>query len=232
MYLQYENSSGIANFNLLWPDNELQLISGNCTETTIDDNTRMINISFIPKSQVRWASSNGTWNTTQNATNDLYSWNFNITVTDRVDLKAWKNDEYGVYKFTSVTTDQDWVDVIAAPGFSDTSSVVTINYSSNHDFNMTIYFEENLTNTTWGSTISIADNVTILADTDPNDDITSDKQFQGIGEENAIDIFNDSGVFHNDNNSQTVQVQFRVYIPIGTQGGKYTARVATKIIQD
>jgi hypothetical protein len=29
-----------------------------------------------------------------------------------------------------------------------------------------------------------------------------------------------------------VNVQFNVYIPLGTHGGKYTARVATKIMQD
>ena len=56
--------------------------------------------------------------------------------------------------------------------------------------------------------------------------------FQGIEEVNAIDIFNDSGVFPTDDVSQTVNVQFNVYIPIGTLGGKYTSRVATKIAQD
>jgi len=128
--------------------------------------------------------------------------------------------------------DSDWVDVSVAPGTSDDSSVVAITYSSNYDFNMSIYFEENLTNVTWGDTIPIANNVSILGNTDPNDDIIADKQFQGIGEENAVDIFNVSGVFHSDDSSQTVNVQFNVYIPFGTHGGKYTARVATKIVQD
>jgi len=78
----------------------------------------------------------------------------------------------------------------------------------------------------------IANNVDILADADPNDDITSDITFLGIDEANAIDIFNNSGIFHNNNISQTVDVQFDVYIPLGTHGGKYAARVATKITQD
>ena len=232
IYLQYENTTGSANWNLIWPDDEVQLILANCTETIINSTTRIINISFKPRSQVRWAGGDGEWDTTQNTTNDPYSWNFNITVTDAADLKAWKKDEYGVYKFTSVQPASDWVDVLAEPGFSDTSSIVTITYSSNYNFNMSVYFEENLTNITWSDVIPIANSVYILAGADPNDDIISDKQFQGIDEINAIDIFNDSGAFSSDNISQTVDVQFSVYIPFGTSGGKYTARVATKISHD
>jgi hypothetical protein len=98
---------------------------------------------------------------------------------------------------------------------------------------MTIYFEENLTHTTMPTYyISIADNVTIKADADPNDDITADKNFTGILEANAVDIFNNSGIFQKNGTSQTVQVQFRVFVPFGTMSGKYTARVATKISHD
>jgi hypothetical protein len=232
MFLQYENITGTANFSMLWPNDEVQLILTNCTETIIDSITRLINFSFKPLSQVRWASSNYTWNSTGDAYNDPYSWNFNITVVDTIDIETCKVDEYGVYKYTLHSPNQDWVDVYAAPGFNDTSSVVTITYSSNYDFNMSIYFEENLYNSTYDETILIANNVDILADADPNDDITSDITFSGIGEANAVDIFNVSGFFQTDNVSQTVNVQFDVYIPIGTLGIKYTARVATKIVQN
>ncbi len=232
MFLQYENITGIANFTMLWPDDEVQLILINCTETIIDSTTRLINISFKPLSQVRWASSNNTWNSTGDAYNDPYSWNFNITVVDSTNRETWKINEYGIYKYTLHYLNQDWVDVYAAPGFSDTSSVVTITYSSNYNFNMSIYFEENLYNSTWDETIFIANNVDILAGIDPNDDITTDITFSGIGEANAVDIFNDSGIIPINNVSQTVLVQFDVYIPIGTLGVKYKARVATKVVQD
>ena len=96
---------------------------------------------------------------------------------------------------------------------------------------MTIFFEENLTNFTRGDFFSIENNVEILAGSDTNDDILTDITFLGIGEVNQVDIFNESGVFHNDNISQIVYVQFDVYIPFGTQAGKYTARVTTKIFQ-
>jgi len=232
MFLQYENKTGTASYRVLWPDDESQLVLANCTETIINATTRIINISFEPLSQVRWAGGDGTWDTTQDIVNDIYSWNFNISVVDSEGKNDSKIDEYGVYKFTSISPAENWVDVIASPGFSDTSSVVTITYSSNYDFNMTIYFEENLTNTSWGTNIPIANNVEILADADLNDDITTDITFLGIGQVNAVDIYNDSGIFSKNSVSQTVNVQFDIYIPLGTIGGRYTARVATKIIQD
>ncbi|EMR73388.1 protein of unknown function (DUF2341), partial [Thermoplasmatales archaeon SCGC AB-539-N05] len=175
---------------------------------------------------------NGVWNSSSNATNNLYSWNFNITVTDNSSAKAWKVDEYGVYKYTFIEPSQNWVGVTAIPGGNDTSSVVAVNYSSNYNFSMTIWFEENLTNQTWGTTIPIANNVDILNDTDSNDDInTGDITFNGIEEINAVDIFNTSGTFSKNNASQTVDVQFNVRIPIGTMWGEYIARIAVKIIQ-
>jgi hypothetical protein len=233
MHLQYENTTGTPIWRMIWPDDEAQIIQANCTETIINSTTRIINFSFIPGSQVRWSSSNNTWNTALNTTNDLYSWNFNITAEDATGKADWKQDEYGIYKYTSISADSDWVDVQALPGFSDDSSTVTLTYTSNYDYNLSIYFEENLTHTTLPSyNISIANNVEIKANTDPTDDITSDKTFNGIGETNSIDIINTSGAFQSNGTSQTVDVQFRVTIPIGTMGGKYTAKVATKISHD
>ena len=232
LFLQYENTTGTANWTLQWPDDEVQLIISNCTETIVSITTRIINISFKPLSQVHWACSNNTWISTDNVYNDLYSWNFNIIVIDTKDGEAFKVNEYGVYKYTSIYPAQDWVDVSALPGFNDSSNIVSITYSSNYNYNMTIYLEENLYNETRGVTIPIANNVKILADADLYDDITTDITFLGIGQSYAIDIFNESGIFNKNNVSQTVNVQFDVYIPIATLCGKYIARVATKIIQD
>ena len=126
---------------------------------------------------------------------------------------------------------QNWVDVKAPPGFTASSNVVNVTYSSNYDFNISIYFEENLTNLTSGEIIPIANNVYICADADLTDDITIDIMFSGIGELYAVDIINSSGIFHKNNSSQFVRVQFNVYIPFGTIHGEYTAHVATKIKQ-
>jgi len=229
MYLRYENVTGTASFKLLWPKNEVHLITGNCSQAIVNSTTRVIKISFKPLNQTRWASSNNTWNTTKNVTNDRFSWNFNITVIDTSGLKASKKDEYGIYKFASIIPEQNWVDVKAPPGYSATTNIVNVSYASNYDFNVSIFFEENLTNTTSGDFIPIANNVYILADADLYDDITSDMMFRGIKEENAVDIINTSGIFHRNGTSQIVQVQFSVYIPFGTNQGQYMAHVATKI---
>jgi hypothetical protein len=232
MHLQYVNTTGVASWEMLWPDDEVQLISASCTETIINMKTRIINITFKPLSQTRWASSNNTWDPTQNNTNDPYSWNFNITVTGATGFKTWTTGEYGIYKFSSILPEQDWVGIAALPGFSDTSNVVTITYSSNYNYKVSIYFEENLTNEVPSINISITNNVYILANADLNDDILADMVFGGIGEANAVEIINDSGIFNKNNISQTVHVQFNVYIPFGTIGGEYTAHVATKIKHD
>ncbi len=231
MYLRYENHTGTASFQMLWPDDEAQLVIENCSETIINSTTRVITISFRPFSQTRWAGSNNTWDTTANVTNDPYSWNFNITATDVSGLKAWKRDEYGIYKFAAIQPQQNWVDVSAPPGYLVPTNVVNVTYSSNYDFNISIYFEENLTNVSSGGIITIANNVHIRADADLYDDITADMIFNGIGEANAIEVINTSGGFHNNNISQVVRVQFNVYIPFGTIRGQYTAHVATKIKQ-
>jgi hypothetical protein len=229
MYLRYENVTGNASFKLLWPKNEVKLITGNCSQTIVNSSTRIIKISFKPLNQTRWACSNNTWDVTKNTTNDPFSWNFNITAIDMSNLKATKKDEYGIYKFATILPEKNWVDVEAPPGYFATTNIVNVTYSSNYNFNISIYFEENLTNATSGDILPIANNVYICANTDLTDDITADMMFQGIRETNAIEIINTSGIFHKNNTSQVVQVQFNVYIPFGTNQGQYTAHVATKI---
>lgn len=231
MYLRYENTSGNATYSLLWPANEVQLLPENCSESIINSTTRVVRFWFKPLSQVRWACSNNTWDSAYNTTNDPFSWNFNITAIDLSGLKSWKRDEYGVYKFATIQPQQDWVDVRAPPGYTAPTSAVNVTYSSNYDFNISVYFEENLTNVSSGGIIPIANNVYIRADADLYDDITADIMFNGIGEANAIEIINASGVFQKNNISQVVRVQFNVYIPFGTIRGHYSAHVATKIKQ-
>lgn len=229
MYLRYENVTGTASFKLLWPKNEVQIITDNCTQTIVNSSTRVIKISFKPLSQIWWAWSNNSWDTTKNTTNDPFSWNFNITIIDLSGLKASKKDEYGVYKFATILPEKNWVDVEAPPGYDATTNIVNVTYSSNYNFNISICFEENLSNATSGDVIPIANNVYICANADLNDDITTDMMFKGIRELNAIDIINVSGVVYKNNTSQIVRVQFNVYIPFGTNQGQYSAHVATKI---
>ena len=139
MFLQYINTTGIAQFRMLWPDDEVHIINENCSEIIINSTSRVITISFKSLYQTRWACSNLSWNTTQNTTNDPFSWNFEITVTDTSDLTAWVRDEYGVYKYATILPEQNWVNVEAPPGYNATTNIVNITYSSNYDFNISIY---------------------------------------------------------------------------------------------
>jgi len=231
MYLRYENVTGNASFKLLWPKNEGQLITSNCSQTIINSTTRIIKISFKPLSQVRWACSNNTWDPTKNTTNDPFSWNFNITVIDTASLKSWKKDEYGIYKFATLLPDRNWVNVYAPPGYNATTNIVNITYSSNYNYNISIFFRENLTNISSGGIIPIANNVYLCANADLTDDVTSDVMFTGIGETYAVNIITTSGIFHKNDTSAVVHVQFNVFIPFGTLKGVYTAHVGTKIKQ-
>ena len=231
MHLRYENTTGNASYTLLWPRDEAQLISGNCSETIINSTTRVVTISFKPLSQMRWACSNNTWDATANATNDPFSWNFNITAIGKSGLQSWVRDEYGIYKFAAIRPEKNWVDVQAPPGHFAASNIVNVTYSSNYDFVIRIFFEENLTNVSSGDSIAIMNNVYVRGDADLTDDIINDTVFNGTGELHAIEIINASGMFRNNNTSQVVRVQFNVYIPFGTIQGEYTARVTTKIRQ-
>lgn len=231
MFLQYKNTTGSAEFKMLWPDNEAELITNDCSETIISPKTRIIQIYFKPKNQVRWAESNKTWATTNNICNDIYSWNFNITVSDQEDLKDYVIGEYGVDRFTYIEQVKKLLYVTVIPGYDGDTNTVSMNFSSNYDYKIILYFEKNLINSTSGLDIEIKDNVDILADADEDDDILTDQTFNGIGENNAIEVINSSGVFSSDGFLQSINFRFNVDVPLGTYSGKYNSRIATKITQ-
>ena len=231
LFLQYKNTTGTAEYKLLWPDDEAELILTNCSETIINSTTREIKISFKPRSQFRYAPGDGVWDATQNVTDDLYSWNVNVTVEDNSSARSWMKGEFGVYRYVNIEVPSNWIGVEALPGSYDDSNVVTITFSSNYDYILSLWFSTELVNQSTGSVIPISGNVYALSDADPDDDITTDTTFSGTGESNAIEIINASGTFKPDGVSQSVNVQFRVYIPFGTLSGTYKANTRTKIEQ-
>ncbi len=231
MFLQYRNISGTKEFDLIWPNEEVELVINNCSETIINSTTRIIKIYFTPKEQVRWGPGDGNWDLTKNATNDPNTWNFNISVEDSSNKKCSKKDEYGISRYTYIMEESKFLYVNVLPGYTAETNIVSFEYSTNYDYKLSIYFEKNLTNASFDSEISIKDSVYILEKADSNDDIFEDKKFNGTGEKYKIEVLNDSGIFQTENNSQTVQIQFKVGVPIGTYSGKYTSRMATKVTQ-
>lgn len=233
IFLQYENTSGIASYNMNWPDDEAELVLVNCTDTQINSTTHIINISFKPLWQMRHSPHGGGWNVASGF-NDLNSWNFEINVTDTVGNYDTAENEFGIYRYTYVDPTSNWVGVSAViPGANTDTNTVSINYTSNYDFNMTVWLTGNLTNVSSGKNITVANNVKILAAADPNDDITTDQTYTGIEEINAkyVFLFNENGTAPDDNPYQTVSVQFNVYIPFGTLGGVYSTNIGVKVKQ-
>ncbi len=102
MWIQYENTTGTANWNLLWPDDEVNFNAGSCTEVIIDANTHNITFIFTPRNQTRYAPGDGGWDTVAGH-NDTRSWNFNITVEDASGNKAYEINEYGIYMYSHIT---------------------------------------------------------------------------------------------------------------------------------
>jgi hypothetical protein len=230
MFLQYKNTTGTAEYELLWPDDEAEIITNDCSETIVNSTTRIIKIYFKPKNQIRWAESNRTWNTSQNICDDAYSWNFNITVTDQQNLYDYSLGEYGVDKYTFISQENKLLYVTIIPGYSGDTNIISINYSSNYNYIIDVYFEKDLINKSSGQEISIGGNVDILAEADLDDDISTDQTFTGVGETNAIEVINSSGDHRSDGVEQSINFKFNVDVPIGTYSGKYTSRLASRII--
>ncbi len=233
IFLQYENTTGTASFSMEWPDDEAEIIQVNCTDTQINSTTHIINISFKPLWQMRYSPHSGGWNVASGF-NDLNSWNFEINVTDNVGSYDTAENEFGIYRYTFVDPASNWVGVSAVvPGANIDTNTVSINYTSNYDFNMTVWLTGNLTNVSSGKNITVTNNVKILADADPNDDITTDQTYTGIEEINAkyVFLFNENGTAPDDNPYQTVDVQFNVFIPFGTWSGVYSTNIGVKVKQ-
>ncbi len=230
MFLQYKNTTGIAEYNLLWPDDEAEIITNDCSETIINSTTRIIKIYFKPKNQVRWADSNQTWSTSTNIFDDIYSWNFNATVKDQQNLYDYILGEYGVDRYTYISQENKLLYVTVIPGYSGDTNLISINYSSNYDYIIDVYFEKNLINKTSALEIAVGNNVDILAEADLDDDIIADQTFTGVGETNAVEVINSSGNHNMNGLEQSINFKFNVDVPIGTYSGRYTSRLATIII--
>ena len=133
MFLQYKNTTGTAEWSMLWPTGgEANL--GTCGEVVIDDYTHNLTFRFTPGNQIRHTPGAYTvgagWNWER-------SWNFNISVVDSTNLKAWVHDEYGIYRYTFISVsgsvtitgapNENWCE--AAEGQIDVTCSSNGNYS-------------------------------------------------------------------------------------------------------
>ena len=147
IFLQYKNTTGKAKYNMLWPVDEIT--KGNFTESDIilpnKNNIECHNLtfSFIPGYQFRYAPGDGSWDKNINAFNDIYSWNFKITVTDSGESASeiktvGISNEFGVNSYTEIVN----VGIPYIQGLpgenASTDNCTNINIRSNIDYSLSI----------------------------------------------------------------------------------------------
>ena len=143
--------------------------------------------------------------------NNLYSWNFKISAANTTGYTT-KDDEYGIYKYAQISVSGGST-CAGDPGQSVNSNTITITYSANYKFNVTVYLSTDLQ---CGSYAISATNVHITGGDLVNQD------FSGSGESHKLYIYNQVNA-PNNGISQDVEINYHVNIPVGTMSGIYTS---------
>ncbi len=226
MFLEYENTTGTAQFTLKWPTGG-EVTLGTCTETYINGTSRTLNFSFTPMYQFRHAPGDTSWDSGPGF-NDLNSWNFEINVTDSGGWYDSADDEFGVYRYTYVyaVTNPDGT---GFPGDTVPMSSSTLYYRTNDAFRLNV----SISDLTSGLGTITADNVGVNWTGHIPDSFVS---FVGAGAANAIWIYGSDAPNYEsapaNGTEQSISVYWQVYIPAGTLGGAtYTAPVTYWISQ-
>jgi len=232
LYLQYENTTGTAIWRMLWPHNG-EFIEGNYADRVGFDpygsightECHNLSFSFIPSYQVRYAPGDGIWNNTYNTTDDAFSWNFIIEVTDSGEdapnpLMVWVTNEFGVYSYSEIVS-AGWPTIIGHPGENATAdSNITLMTRSNGNYSLSTDVE-NLAHRTAPATIS-RENIWVRGgDLDIFDNFTA----SGGG----IYFYGFIGMYHlaqaNGTNLATNDVEYKCNIPLGQMAGDYAAAI-------
>ena len=233
LFLQYENTTGIANFSLLWPDNEVTI--GTWTESNETDtdgspgNTECHNLtfSFVPGYQLRYAPGGGSWDTNAGF-NDTWSWNFNITVEDQSGYKSYDNpiigetiDEFGIYSYTEIVS-VGWPTITGNPGTTAIAdSNITIETRSNGNYSLSVDLDQldhkthptaNMSNTT----VSLR-----------GGNLTPITPFPGTGPLYlwGTNIPSYQTAENNDTSLITNDAEYRITIPLAQMPGDYNATI-------
>ena len=235
--LNYTNAGDLTTPNL----GEWNVTEGNIVYTSgsssIFTNTANQNytfkLAFVLNEQIRQANTPS--NTAAGSYNDLGSWNAEVKAIDSgVTTTNQANTtnvfhEFGVFQFTNVSIASDWtVAATIAPGASDSTPIVTVTHKANRNYTMTVWFDSHLTGP---ATIDVS-NINITADGDADDEITADLSFAGLGEANERYIHGSATTNKTHNftdNQETTGVKFRIFVPLGTLSGTYTANLTIKV---
>jgi hypothetical protein len=235
MFLRYENITGVANFKLLWPDDEVTKGSFTEKDETVSNgssnNTECHNLtfSFIPGYQFRYAPGDGSWDYTTNAYNDIWSWKFKISVTDSGEDASGPStvcviDEFGVYSYTEIVS-TGISTIQGRPGENATTdSRLTINTRSNLDYYLSVDIDKFKHETNPTANIS---NQTMWVS---GGDLINFTNFMGSG---PIYLYGSSTAYvdADDNNTTktTDNLDYKCDIPLAQLPGNYTSTIYYKL---
>lgn len=242
---QYENTSGSANFNYLWPPADGFEISFNEAESRVVEDTlygwdnteaRNLTFPFVPNKQFRYAPGEDEWNnsviypvdnSSYNGLFNNYSWNFNISIDNTEGYTTWVFDEFGVYRYTEIINAQD----PSIVGYPDTnrsvndaggSGKITIFTCSNGNYNLSVEIND-LTHKGLPSHIIPKENVFVRGG-----DRSSFGNLSGLvylygGDQNGMDEYRNAET--NGTQKNTSNVEYACYIPMGQLAGEYTSNI-------
>jgi len=235
LFLQYENLTGTANYTMLWPDNEAT--AGSLIETTVTDplgssfytDCYNITFAFIPGYQCRYAPGDGAWDNTSNTTNDVHSWNFNISVADSGEnasgsTSCWVNDEFGIYSYAEVAS-AGWPTIAGNPGQNATAdSNITLITRSNGNHSLSVDVDDLLHTTHPTANIS---NGTVWV---RGGNLTTSSNFTGSG---PLYLYGSNSTYetveNNGTGKTTNDIEYKCNIPFGQQTGDYEATIRYRL---
>jgi hypothetical protein len=240
LFLQYENTTGTANWTLHWPTTEVlegeysEIIEYDPFGSPVDTECYNLTFSFIPSYQFRHAPGQGAWNNTPGY-NDLWSWNFNITVEDQGGYLSYNNptvgettNEFGVYTYTQIVS-AGWPTIIGNPGGVVVATTnITLETRSNGNYSLAVDLDQlnhtthptaNMSNTTVllrGGTLAVA---TSFPGTGPLYLYGSSLPTYQAAENN--------GIIKTTNN-----VEYSIDIPLAQLPGVYTAKIYYRLVTE
>ncbi len=235
---QYKNTTGTAAWSLLWPT------GSEVTESRYSDMVEYdpygslaftechnLSFSFIPGYQFRYAPGDGAWDNTQNATNDPFSWNFNITVTDSgedalQESIVWLNDEFGVYYYSEIAS-AGWPVIVGNPGDNATANTnISLVTRSNCNYSLSVDVD-NLTHITYPAAVISRERIWTQGG-----DLNTSTNFTAIS--GIIYFYGALGTYHlaenNGSGVTTNDVEYKCNIPIGQMAGDYKATIRYHLI--
>jgi hypothetical protein len=229
LFFQYENLTGTPVWRMLWPTGG-EITGGTYSERVVDDpmgsprftQCHNLTFSFVPGYQFRYAPGNGGWDTTRNATNDAYSWNFQISASNEQGYTSWVHDEFGIYSYTEIVS-VGWPRIYGYPGENATAeNNITMVTRSNGNYSLSVDVG-NLTHRTHPTANMSRKLIWIRGG-----DLDTSQNFTTFND--LIYLYGSAVSYHwneaNGTNLTTGDIEYKCNIPLGQIAGEYSAPIS------